>query len=181
MTYANHSANAFFDLGVGTFKKVAQRYPEWFKPSLDKKHMSVKTEDFKRESARLLKESNIDASGFKSLQVVAGSALLPEQKILLDMLQKILLNERAEEWRQYGVIKLTLDSKNQQRMATDSYIGPIINTGIQRYENHQPFYNIVDRLYGKNGVRTYLDMTAATAGNKSPRYYYNNSYQDVNY
>lgn len=181
MTYAGHSANAFFDVGKDTFKIMANKFPTWFNPTLEKKYMQVKTDDFQKEADRILKENNLTTEGFTSLQVVAGSELKPEQKLLLDMIKKFLLVQREKEWRQYGRIYIKMNASHQKILATDPSLGAIINTGIKRYEDHTPFYSILEDLFGNTNVHAYVNVSSNTAGNKSPKFYYNNSYQNINY
>ena len=181
MSYGSHSAAAYFDLGGNTFKRISKKYPTWFNPTLAKKDMAIKTENFTAEIEKIMKEHNIDTEGFRELQKITNSKMTKEQKDLKEILRDAFLDQRKKEWIRSGRIYFKLTPDRQKIMANDPSLSPLISTGIKRYEDHEPFYSIINQIYGSGGMGAYLYNNPMTEGNKSAKYYYNNIYQNINY
>ena len=63
-------------------------------------------------------------------------------------------------------------------------VNPLINTGIGKEDNKDPFYELLKDLYKggfKHNMDTYMSQNYTTHSNKLPENYYNHNYVDLNY
>lgn len=176
--YQNPLAGVF-DMGRDTFISLADVYPSAFtfripvKTQIDKELFGVSLIDIAADWQR-----NFD---IKDKQVIAfiskltGSSLEREHTALRTVFKKIVTKARIERWRIHGKIQFNFSSALLAQKAN-----PLINTGIKRYENHQPFYNVLDELFGANSLGKYL-QEEPTLANKLPNAYYYNIYKKLNY
>lgn len=176
--YQNPLAGVF-DMGRDTFISLADVYPEAFtfriplNTRLDKELFGRTLIEIAADWQRNFDTKDKEVVAF--ISKLTGTSLEREHARLRKVFKKIVTTARIERWRVHGKIKFRFDAAILAQKAN-----PLINTGIKRYEDHSPFYSLLNDLFGGNARDKYLE-DSLTLPNKLPNAYYNRIYKEVNY
>lgn len=181
------SSLGFFDFGQKTFIKLIEEVPEAF---------SFQTPSgygiFKKTTTQIMKELRSGkVKGLFNPKYPKVQAELEElfrksfneAEAKFDTYLEALIRElRLGLIYRYGKIRFRY-LKLSPRIARE--VNPLINTGIARQEDHTPFYQLLDALYGTSrqgeSLGDYLSEGLPTYENKLSKNYYTHTYARINY
>lgn len=182
-----HTATkGFFDFGATTFISLVHMAPDLF--------TFVNPTEFKIFT-KTTAEVIADIKGGRA-SILFGENR-PKVKAQLETLLKIELDNAEDSLDEY--IELIIEDLRKSLLyryakIRFSYLGaaskiailvnPLINTGIGKEDNKDPFYELLKDLFKggfKHNMDTYMSENYTTHSNKLPENYYNHNYVDLNY
>lgn len=187
--YSDDPLQGSFDMGLGSFRVLMKKKPQLFALELP---TSAKSDYVFQDVSRWKKYVT---EGISAKSGANGAKEQAARDVLEDMLRidfdrseeyfdvalgQILQAAREHTWYKKGKIRYRY--KNVKPFL--DFVNPLIQTGISRYDNHEPFYRLIKKLYKTTDIKearlSYLRDTD-TLANKLPNAYYNNVYEDINY
>lgn len=180
-----------FDIGAETFKQMAYIYPSAFKFQLNtKKAKPYIGQDIPIDRAVRLWTAEMmkqEGGAIKDVEDILNisSEYKRSQQTAAKYIEGLVWDWRIKFWEAYGSIRFFYDGRTLARL-----VSPVIDTGIGRKGDKQPFYDLLLDLYGQSSakgwhqlprVNYYLRYNENTEENKQPDYFYNNQYHDIRY
>lgn len=181
------ATTGFFDFGQETFFKLIREVPEAFSFEAPSGYGI-----FKKTTKELMKEirsgkiSGLFNPKFpqvqKELEELFKKSFNSAEAKFDTYLEALIEDLRMGLLYRYGKIRFRY-LKLSPRIARE--VNPLINTGIERWEDHTPFYRLLDAMYGTSrqgeSLGTYLSKELPTYENKMSKNYYTHTYASINY
>lgn len=182
-----HTANrGFFDFGTTTFLSLARMAPDLFtfvNPTEFKIFMKTTDEvisEIKGGTASTLFGENRPKVK-KQLEQFLKITLDDAENALDEYIKIIIEDLRLNLIYRYGKIRFSYLGASSKIAIL---VNPLINTGIGKDDNKDPFYDLLKDLYKggfKHNMDTYMSENYTTHSNKLPENYYSHTYANLNY
>lgn len=176
----------FFDLGSETFLKLVKNYPGVFSFQLGKTAKDFKKYEilFKNPTKdlveQLLKMTDSQLRAQSELGKIVKVRFGKDEQKLRALIEKKIQEKRLEAWYRWGTVRLSTYSP--ERIVEE--VNPLINTGIMWGDSHQPFYDLLGKLFNSTSIgvlRTQYLRKSGTLANKLPDAYYEQTYHSIRY